>query len=53
MAGKGIVYQINKTTVTYVMIELLHLDGFMQCFMSAVNWDFLDWMFCFKLFLRL
>ena len=24
-------------------VELLHLDGFMQCFMSAVNCYFSDW----------
>ena len=47
MAAKGIV-QASKTTLTYMMVEIFelwHLDGFMQCFMSAVNWDFSDWMF--------
>ena len=33
-------------------VELLHLDGFMQCLMSAVNWEFSDWMSWFKFFLN-
>ena len=31
----------------YIMVELLHLDGFLQCFMSIVNWGFF-WIDCFE-----
>ena len=34
------------------MVELLHRDRFVQCFMSAVDWDFSDGMFWFKIFFK-
>ena len=53
MISKSIVLKTSKTTLTNMMVELLHLDGVFAVFNICIQLGFADRMFWFKIFLKI
>ena len=53
MISKSIVLKTSKTTLTNMMVELLHLDGVFAVFNIRIQLGFADRMFWFKIFLKI